>query len=697
MRLTAGLGVRAERAESVERRQGENRLRRLWITAIAGLCLLIITACGLLPTAQRNDKLGVILSREDAPGSAAHDVLAGLRAGTDLPLVLKTDGGSPEQAAAAARELAADPDVLAVVAATDYACRAAAATVLDKAGLVMLSASGFSAPEEGAPGRTFSMTPGARRMAFAAARYASSALGASRVLVATAAASPWPQLGHLFLDEAAKAGLAVDGACLGVSAAEELSGCAARRIEKAEEPANAVVCFGPYDESFELARDLRRRGFSQNVVAVGDGLSLRTEAGLEGVYESAAFLWDMAPLASTAFYNFFLQRFGAPPSPAAALGRDAGWLLQRAVDTQGPDRERVRSFLVELARRPEPLMGVTGPLAFEPSGDARRRILFASSGETGLRPAMLQLPSPWSGKFSDAGAAQPGGMAHAVRIKVEPKRISQVNPARGTFRAEVLIRLMWAGDAPVQALTLEPSGISLIHAGATLSRSRENAVSSRTILVDREFPLIWPGFLPLGEPAALPLTVACSPSAASELAVVLMGETREEASMDAAGYRAMGSVSRSGYEPLASDGEGPRLLERFEASRLVMVRPLLRGRLLGFWLPVTLPLLLGLGALLGPANWRKARLLQSHLSLVVLLAVQVWCCARWSAEIGYPYGWVFFALADVGLVVSVILCWLGVGPESESNRLARRADFLGRWLVAPVVIMLWAGFSAYLW
>jgi hypothetical protein len=542
----------------------------------------------------------------------------------------------------------------------------------------------------------FSMAPGAREMALAAVRYARFALEASRVLVATAAAPPWPRLGQLFLDEAAKAGLAVDGACLKGALPENPGGCLSRRIEKSGKPTDAVICFGPHQDSFDIIKDLRRRGFSQNVLAVGDGTSLQTEPGLEGVYETAVFLWDMAPLASSVFYHSFQERFGEPPSPAAALGRDAGWLLQRAIDTQGPDRDRVRSFLVELARRPEPLMGVTGPLVFEPSGAAKRRILFVSSGESGLRPAMLQLPSPWTEKVADAGADEPVAMVHAVRVEVEPKRISQVDPGRGAFRAEALVRVAWAGDAPASALTLEPSGVPLIRAGETLSRSRENGVSRRVILLDREFPLSWPKRLPLGEPAALPLTVACSPSAASRLAVVLMGNMGKGAVMDAQGYRIVGETGRSGYEPLAWDDDGTRLLGRFEASRLVMVRPLLRSRLLGFWLPVALPLLLGAGALLGPGNWRRARLLQSQLSLGVLLAVQIWCTV-WSTEIGYPYSWMFFLLADAGLVVSVLFCWLAIGPESDRSPLAKRAEFWGRWLAAPVMVAAWVALSAYLW
>ncbi|MFW5836759.1 MAG: ABC transporter substrate-binding protein [Desulfovibrionaceae bacterium] len=685
-------------------------IRRVLIVTSAAW-LLLTAACSPLPTSERVYVVGVIATRDDAPGSLTHDVLQGLRdglgasePGAQVRIELRLDGGAPGRAAAAAAELAGNREVLAVATATSFECRMAAAEVLDRAGVAMLAPAGLLAGEgENVSrfGRVFSLLPGGRDVARSTARYAHLALGARRVLVAADRGVLHSEMQRLFQDEAARAGLGVAGVCAREPGLQDLPGCVSREVRAASGDIGAVVFFGPQSSAVAVARGLRRQGSDTPVLTLDDGLSPFVQAGgPEDVYAGAAFLWDMAPLASRRYFQASRSSRDGPPSPAAALGRDGGWLLKRAISEQGPDRERIRAHLVELAGRAEPLMGVTGPLAFEPSGGGRRRLLFADFVDSARRPALLQLPGPGWTPGGETAARQSFELVQAVRLSLSPVEVLRVDPVRGVFRARVLAHAVWRGESPLGALLVEPDAGPLSRQGAVVSEGRERGVSWRTILMEQDFSMDWPVWRAPGAPVRLPVTVSCAPEAASRLAVVSVSREEPRVKMLDSGFVVIGSSAASGYRPLiVRDGEGKsRWLELSQASRSLLVRSLLRASVAGFWLPATLPLLLGLAAMAGPRGWRASRLALSHLSLAVLLVLQAVYGGAVCEPLVYPYGWAFLLLADAVLVAGALLGWVGLGQERSGREAqARQMDRLARWGVAPAAALLWAGLTAYLW
>jgi ABC-type branched-subunit amino acid transport system substrate-binding protein len=684
-------------------------VHRRVLALLLAACLPLLAVCSPLPTSERDVKVGVIVSRKGAPGSSSREVLAGLEmalgdsgAGRGVELAVRADGGEPERAARAARELAGDREVLAVVTATSYACRRAASRELGRAGVAMLSVAGIPAERDGvgsSGGRVFSLLPGARATGRSMAEYARRVLGASHVFVVSDRGPFGSAMHPLFRDEAAQAGLALAGSCVNEPGVVSLADCVLRGMNRAHEAVDAVVCFGSSAMAKKLARDLRRRGRSQPVLAASDGLSAEGEGpGVKSLYTASAFLWDMAPLRAQIFRERYQERTDEAPGQAAALGRDAGWLAGRAVASQGPDRERIRAFFAEVGGGPEPVMGVTGPLGFEPSGAASRRVLFALAGETGPRAALLQLTGNRAAGAEERSAF---GLMQLVRVCVAPRRVLAVDPERGEFRAEVLVRLAWRGKSPVADLELTPGGERLSRIGERVAESANGGVRRRTLLLDRAFPVDWPLGLGLGAAVALPVTVAVSADAASRLAVVPGELEIGPPEAPVAGYEAAGSRGLAGYVALPLPGvagEGPWLLQRYQLTHSALVRPLLRAHVLDFWLPATLPVLLGLAALAAPRDWRWPRLVQAHLALGLLLVVQVLASAVWPREVGYPYGWAPLLAADAGLALGALLCWLGLGLDRGVRRRgARLADAAGRWVLAPVLAAVWLGLSWYLW
>ncbi len=145
-----------------------------------------------------------------------------------------------------------------------------------------------------------------------------------------------------------------------------------------------AVIAGPQD-SAELVRALRREGLEAPVVG-GAALARRPFARLAGPAAEGVLLpllWDPAAGGARAedFRRRFRERAGVDPDYAEAHTFDAVDLLIAAVRRAGLNRARIRDAIRELA----PWEGVTGTIAWDPTGQNARPVRLGTIQEGAVR------------------------------------------------------------------------------------------------------------------------------------------------------------------------------------------------------------------------------------------------------------------------------------------------------------------------
>ncbi len=90
------------------------------------------------------------------------------------------------------------------------------------------------------------------------------------------------------------------------------------------------------------------------------------------------------------FVAAFQARYHVAPSANSALGYDAMMLVVDAIRAVGPDRGRIRDYLANSAER-KPFAGVTGPIAFDATGDLRNKPISVTRLENAQ---FVVVPSP---------------------------------------------------------------------------------------------------------------------------------------------------------------------------------------------------------------------------------------------------------------------------------------------------------------
>lgn len=136
-----------------------------------------------------------------------------------------------------------------------------------------------------------------------------------------------------------------------------------------EQGPDLVFVAGTERSGIALVREARRRGLTADFLG-GDGWTgiVIDTAAAEGALVGAPFTaLDTRPEAQR-FVGAFRERFGTDPDGNAALAFDAVQVMAAGLRAVGSDRARLRDWLA--GRTTEaPLAGVTGAIAFLPSGD----------------------------------------------------------------------------------------------------------------------------------------------------------------------------------------------------------------------------------------------------------------------------------------------------------------------------------------
>lgn len=122
----------------------------------------------------------------------------------------------------------------------------------------------------------------------------------------------------------------------------------------------------------------------------GDGILAdtafqRKTANVDSLFMVAFWHPEAADARSRAFVDRFRRATGEMPRPDDALVYDAFMTLAAAIDSAGPDRERVRAWLASLGRGHPPFAGVTGPISF-PGPPDRLTMVRVRDGRTVPEP-----------------------------------------------------------------------------------------------------------------------------------------------------------------------------------------------------------------------------------------------------------------------------------------------------------------------
>jgi len=134
---------------------------------------------------------------------------------------------------------------------------------------------------------------------------------------------------------------------------------------KREKP-DVVFVAGTDASGLAFLGEARRQQLAAELIG-GDGWqTLAASPAADGVVVGAPFSAQDKRPEVQACVAAYRKKYDALPDGNEALAYDATRLLAAAVEKVGPDRERIRDYLADLA---EPFKGVTGGIRFRPNGD----------------------------------------------------------------------------------------------------------------------------------------------------------------------------------------------------------------------------------------------------------------------------------------------------------------------------------------
>ena len=278
-----------------------------------------------------------------------------------LALVKMDDEGTGTKAASVAQELVDSDSILAVVGHANSSATVAAARVYDGQ-LAAVSPSASSPELTGLSPWLFRVIPSDSVNGQDLARFATS-LGHKRAAI-------------LYENNSYGRGLADSfrRAFRGEITSLEPVAVDGKEVEpylaylKIHDP-GLIFAAGSEGSGLEILREARRQGIGSAFLG-GDGwtgVTTDTTAS-EGVYVGAPFSAEDPRKDVQDFVRAFRAKFGREPNSFAALAYDATMVIAQAIEAAGADREAIRDYLASM-REGRTYQGITGPIAFQPTGD----------------------------------------------------------------------------------------------------------------------------------------------------------------------------------------------------------------------------------------------------------------------------------------------------------------------------------------
>jgi branched-chain amino acid transport system substrate-binding protein len=282
--------------------------------------------------------------------------------GRPLRLVERDDQGNGSRAAAIAGEFVANRNIVGVVGHVTSGAMMAAAPVYSQ-GLVAIATTASSPDLSGISGWAFRVISSDSANGIRMARFAT-AHGFRRAAI-------------LYENNSYGRGLAEsfrNGYSGQVVAMDPIPSDGSSSLEpyvsylRVREP-DLVFVAGTDASGRSFLREAHRQALRAAYMG-GDGwtpLAMDTTLA-EGVFVGAPFSAEDPRSEARSFVRAYRDRYHEDPDGNAALAYDATMLLARAIEQAGPSRTAIREWLADLAFT-EPHVGVTGPIAFRPTGD----------------------------------------------------------------------------------------------------------------------------------------------------------------------------------------------------------------------------------------------------------------------------------------------------------------------------------------
>lgn len=335
-------------------------LRTALVAVALGACARDSATYTIAAVSPANEAYG-LMARQGA--ELAVDVInkrGGVRSHR-LTLVTLDDEGSGAKAAAVAQELVSADSVLAVVGHANSSASVAAARIYDGQ-LPAVSPSASSPELTGLSAWVFRVIPSDSVNGQDLARFARG-LGHTKAAILYENNSYGRGLADSFRrafrgEITAIDPIAVDG--------KEIEPYIA--YLRAHDPGLIFVA-GSEASGLEVLREARRQGVT-SVFLGGDGWAgVTTDTAVsEGVYVGAPFSAEDPRHEVREFVDAFRAKFGREPNSFAALAYDATMVIAQAIERGGPTRQAIRDQLAAM-RDGDPYRGVTGQIAFHPTGD----------------------------------------------------------------------------------------------------------------------------------------------------------------------------------------------------------------------------------------------------------------------------------------------------------------------------------------
>jgi branched-chain amino acid transport system substrate-binding protein len=130
-----------------------------------------------------------------------------------------------------------------------------------------------------------------------------------------------------------------------------------------------VFIAGTAASGLSFLREARKQQVTAALAGGNGWATMISDPLAEGAYFPTPFNPEDSRPEVRAFIAAYQKKFnGESPSAYAALAYDATKLLAQAVSKVGPNRAKIREYLASMS---EPYHGVTGAIAFAPSGDPK--------------------------------------------------------------------------------------------------------------------------------------------------------------------------------------------------------------------------------------------------------------------------------------------------------------------------------------
>lgn len=299
-------------------------------------------------------------------------------AGRQVRLVLADDDADPGKAIEVARQLRANPAVVAVVGHVNSAASLRAATIYNapesdsvQGSPVVEISPASSSPQLTAAGEwTFRICPTDLEFSPALAR-AAAQQGRRRAAVIYADDDYGQGVASTFRDAFARAGGAVVSNDPYLPAMYTEGSTLDPYLQRAlQRGADALVIGGQAPEGLKIIAAARRLGFTGPILG-SDGLTGVKDGGpvAEGVFVSSAFLPDRQSEKAQQFVRVYRARYNEIPDHRGAMTYDVIYMLKEAIEQGGATRRQIRDYVAQIGIGKPKFEGVSGSIQFDRNGD----------------------------------------------------------------------------------------------------------------------------------------------------------------------------------------------------------------------------------------------------------------------------------------------------------------------------------------